>query len=188
MKRVVLLGSLVLSVSTIVGCVAEESMTLSEPPTKTVEAVSERKSAVYDNSADFEQLVWNEPFSIEFNMIGCGFKCPIYSLTIHPNNSAVYLGVAFVGKLGEHKITLSLAQKQKLVSAIKALQPPSVISSCHNPTTDAKRYTIVLTQRDNTVELVIDLGCNRPLEARLEKLVNSIVEEFLGVVERTQIK
>lgn len=129
-------------------------------------------------SFEFEQ-----PFAMNVIALGCGIGCPIYKLSIHPDFSAEYEGVAFVKVKGKQSFLLTQDTRQALRNMLRSKQFAMVQTprnSCRYQKTDSVRYQITLAQGDKTFQTVVEDGCHLGALKPLESVLDDIVGRWKG--------
>ncbi len=129
-------------------------------------------------SFNFEQ-----PFAMKVIALGCGIGCPIYKLSIHPDFSADYEGVAFVKVKGNQSFLLTQDTRQALRNMLQSkefamVQTPR--NSCRYQKTDSVRYQVALAQDDKSFQTVVEEGCHLGALKPLESVLDDIVGRWKG--------
>ncbi len=129
-------------------------------------------------SFNFEQ-----PFAMKVIALGCGIGCPIYKLSIHPDFSADYEGVAFVKEKGKHSFILTQYTRQALRDMLQSrefamVQTPR--NSCRYQKTDSVRYQVAIAQDNKSFRAVVEEGCHMGALKPLESVLDDIVGRWKG--------
>jgi hypothetical protein len=132
---------------------------------------------VVGRHADELELAEQPDALIQMRRQGCPReRCPIYSVSIFPDGSAIYEGQANVGVIGRKRLRVSAAQLSALINAIDAMDfLDSAENCCVCPDTGAQRL-VILDYRPGAVTKTVrhDQLCPRapPALSSLEQQID----------------